>query len=1094
MTERANGTAPPLAAQVAPVPSVEERQIIRAILACFFLSGATGLVYEVIWTRMLGLVFGHTVYAVSTVLAAFMGGLAAGSILFGRLADRSHHPIRLYGLLEGGIGLYCLATPALLRGVEGVYLTLHRRLDFSPSAFSLTQFLLAFGILLVPTTLMGGTLPILSRFLVRESETLGRRVGGLYALNTFGAVAGAYAAGFHLLPVFGIQRSLWLVVTLNLGIGVLAIVFDRRLERLQVRGAASALERTDASAPSLPGSPLPRPVAVLVLTLFGISGGVSMIYEVGWTRALSLVVGSSTYAFSTMLVAFLVGLAAGSALFARWWGDRVLPAWSFALLQLGIGATAAVVLPYFDRLPDLFLMAFRVTRDSRVIILAQFLVSGLAMLLPTLLMGATFPCAVRLLARGAGSVGMDVGRVYAVNTLGAILGTIAAGFVLIPVWGLQHSLTAASLLNLLGAAALGLASLRESRRAFPLAVAGLAAAGVALLPAIPTWDRNVMASGVVVYGPQYAAGGQGGRLRDLAPADVELLFYRDGLGATVSVHRRGDERSLRVNGKTDASTGQDMHTQLMLGHLPLLLHPAPRKVLVIGLGSGVTAAAVAQHPVEAVDVVEIEPAVVEAATFFARENREVLRNPRVRVHIADGRNFLLTRTAPLDVIISEPSNPWMSGIGNLYALDFYAMAARRLQPDGLFVQWIHAYQLDIEDLRMVVATFRQVFPHVSLWSGTTGDFLLVGSRRPVSVDPARLRRRTDSSPGIRQDLDRLGMSDPLAILADFVLAEPDLARFSEGGLLNTDDLPLLEFSAPFSMYRDTSALTMRVLDRFRTSRFPPLYPGSDPVVLNVPSFRYQLAVALEKKGHLPEAQRFLDDALAADPRHVPSLILRGQVLRRLGFPLRAEADFLRAAQLDPRDAGPYGQLGRLYAQQGLPDRAGDAFRRMQVLAPGAAEPHLLLARLHLEARRWEKAAAEAGRATALAPRELAAWDLLAQAHAGAGAWQEARAALRQGLALAPRHPGMLEQFGQVTLQLGERDEAARALRAALTVNPRALQARLSLARLYREAGEKKRGFEELQMAVRLHPSSPEALDEYERALANLEAPVTRQGQ
>jgi tetratricopeptide (TPR) repeat protein len=393
-----------------------------------------------------------------------------------------------------------------------------------------------------------------------------------------------------------------------------------------------------------------------------------------------------------------------------------------------------------------------------------------------------------------------------------------------------------------------------------------------------------------------------------------------------------------------------------------------------------------------------------------------------------------------------------------------------------------------------MATFREVFPHVSLWSGTPADFLLVGSRHPMLVDPARLRQHVDTSPGIRQDLERRGMSDPLAILADFVLAEPDLARFSEGGLLNTDDLPLLEFSAPLSMYRDTSALTMRVLDRFRTSQFPPLAPGTDPTVLNVPAFRYQLAAVLEKKGQLAEAQRFLDDVLAADPRHVPSLILRGQVLRRLGFPLRAEADFHRAVQLDPRDAGAHGQLGRLYAQQGLPDRAEAAFRRMEALAPGAAEPTLLLARLSLEARRWDKAAAEAGRATALAPREVAAWDLLAQAHAGGGAWQEARAALRQGLALAPRHPGMLEQLGQATLRLGDRDEAERALRAALRANPRSLQARLNLARLYREAGEKRRGLEELQVAVRLHPASAEAQDEYERALANLEGPVTRQGQ
>jgi spermidine synthase len=1052
------------------------RWAARAVLACFFCSGATGLVYEVIWMRMLGLVFGHTVYAVSTVLAAFMGGLALGSSLFGRVADRHRHPVRLYGLLELGIAGFAAATPMLIAAVEWVYLAYAQRVGLPASGFSPFQLALVVGVLAIPTTLMGGTLPILGRFFVTRRDEIGGQIGRLYALNTFGAVGGAYLAGFFLLPGLGISVSLWLVAGVNVAIGLAAILLDRLLcgARQEAPRPAPAPEMADGALP-----PLPQATAFVVLLVFGTSGAASMMYEVGWTRALSLVLGSSTYAFTTMLVTFLVGLAAGSALFARWWGRRAVPAWSPALIQLGIGLSAALVLPFFDRLPEAFFAVFRITQSPPVILVAQFLLAASVMLVPTLFMGATFPCTVRVLVRGLDAVGFNVGRIYAINTVGAILGTVAAGFLLIPAWGLQRSLLAAMAVNLCGAAVIAIVGLREERR--PVLILTALGAMLALigLPLLPKWNPNVMVSGVVVYGPLYVAQGREARLRDVLPGEGELLYYRDGIGATVSVQRRGEEVFLRVNGKTDANNAGDMRTQLMLAHIPLMLHPAPRQVLVIGLGSGVTAAAAAQHPIEHVDVAEIEPAMIPAAAFFNKENRYVLGNPRVQMHVADGRHFLLTRSSPYDVIISEPSNPWISGIGSLFTVDFYGMAAQRLKADGLYVQWLQAYNLDPDDFRMVIASFKRVFPHAWMWSINKGDFLLLGSRQPLLLDPNRLRARFEASAGVRQDLAMLGMSDPMTILVDFSLGDQDLNRLATGARLNTDDLPLLEFSAPLSLYRQTVQQNNGLVDRTRTRGLPPLAPGADPRLFEQPGFLTNMGLAHVRKGFPVPAKRYLDAALALEPNNPLALLLRGQVNRELGHPLQAEGDLLRLTANEPKSIGGHRELGRLYMQHGMTARAEASFRQMQKLAPDNAEPSLHLAQLYLNQQQWAKAKAEAERAAALAPTNVTAWNLSAQASGGLEDWPATAQALSKGLALAPQDPSLLEQFGRAAVYLGDLAGAERTLRRALEVAPRALEPRLALARVYFHSGNRAGAIRELEAAMRFHPERDDLRDAYE---------------
>ncbi|MEK7204192.1 MAG: fused MFS/spermidine synthase, partial [candidate division NC10 bacterium] len=429
------------------------------------------------------------------------------------------------------------------------------------------------------------------------------QVGRLYAFNTFGAVLGTYLAGFHLLPTLGIRISLLLAAVGNIGIGALAVVFDRHLSQLGFQASVSSPpggrgEGREAPlhlGPSAPRQSLPIGVWLAVIGL-GISGAASMMYEVAWTRALALIIGSSTYAFSTMLVTFLTGLALGSYLFSRLAGRLRIDPFLFGNLQLGIGLTALAVTPFFDRMPEVFLWVFRISQSPGFMKVLQFTISALAMFLPTLFMGATFPCVAQIASREIQRVGQDVGRIYFINTGGAIAGTMLAGFLLIPTWGLQTTLKLAVSLNLCLALALFLASgevLRWRRRAAAL----VPLLALAVLFVSPTWDARAMASGVHIYGRGFFGVLGKADFRQAVAAGDRLLFYKDGISATISVHRQGDLLYLRVNGKTDASNTIDMHAQLMLGHLPLLYRPDAKRALVIGLGSGVTAGAVALHPV-----------------------------------------------------------------------------------------------------------------------------------------------------------------------------------------------------------------------------------------------------------------------------------------------------------------------------------------------------------------------------------------------------------------------------------------------------------------------------------------------------------------
>jgi spermidine synthase len=1034
------------------------RPVAAGVVACFFLSGATALVYEVLWIRMLGLVFGHTVFAVTTVLAAFMAGLGTGSWVFGRIADRQRRPLRLYGLLEIGVGVFCLLVPVVLPLVEAVYRALARALGLSFLAFSVAQFALILVLLLAPTTLMGATLPVLSRLFATEPTTLGRRVGLLYALNTLGAMVGTGLAGYALLPALGMQATLWLAASVNLVLGGALVLIDRRLVTDTAPAPAAVVERAEPASPA----------AVLTIVGLGVAGAASMIYEVAWTRTLSLVIGSSTYAFTAMLLAFLLGLALGSALFSRWLGARQLGPAAFGLIQLGVAATALGILPVFERLPDAVVRALSVSLAPGFVLAVQVALSVGAMLGPTLLIGAGFPCAVQAVARGPERVAGDVGRLYAVNTLGAILGTVVGGFVLMPLVGAQGALKSAVLVNLL----LGVVLVGAGRRGLPRwqgAVAAALAVVIAVgLVLVPGWNRSVMVAGAAVYPRHYQAfADRGGLAR--ATADSQLLFYRDGLTATVSVHREGPTTLLRVNGKTDASNGIDMHMQLMLGHLPLLLHPEARSVLVIGLGSGVTAGAVATHPVERVDVVEIEAAVVEAAEFFRHESREVLRHSKVHLAIGDARNYLLAGDRRWDVIVSEPSNPWIGGVATLFSQEFYELARSRLTPGGVMVQWIDGYTIRPDDLKMVVRTFRTAFPAATVWHAHgAADFMLVGSEQPRPLDLARVRAAWEASPSLREDFLRLGFHGPWAFLADFLLAEPDATRLTLGADLNTDDRLPLEFSAPRSLHGDTAAVNYRMIRAFRTREWPLLADGG-AAVLESAAAHHDLGVAYLRKNLTTEAAAQFERALARDPAHRRSLVELGRVQLQLDMPLRAIESLQAAAKQDPRGADAPALLARAWQHQRFPARALEAAETAVRLAPDEPAYRTQLAGLLEQQGRTPEAIEHYVAARTRRPDDAALLQALAGAYSRLGRGADAVTTLEAAVAAAPDDGPLLHRLGRAYLAVNQPAAAVPVLARATARAPGLAAAHADLGLAHLGAGDSYAATVALERALALDP-------------------------
>lgn len=760
----------------------------RLLYLLFSLSGFCALVYEILWTKHLSLTFGSTMPAVSIVAAIFMGGLALGSYLIGRYADQETNLLRLYAWLEVGIALCAAASPFGLDLITMLYTTITGIFPTHP--FFNHAIHLTFGaiLLLPPTLCMGGTFPLMCRFFARQKS--GGQIGRLYAYNTLGATCGAFSAGYLLIPQLGLTVSLYLAVGGNLLVAAAAYLLSRRPQPVEVR---------DVSAATRPLQPMKAREHWLPLLAIGIIGFLSLAYEILWTRVLLLFLGNTTYAFALILSTFLIGIALGGALYAR----KVRPDMDERkiLIQLSLLMAIAVLitLPFYDRLAELFLSAHRISGENWWSLTAiSFALVFAIIALPTIVSGALLPATVAFIDPGQKRTGQGVGLVVLANTVGAMLGALIAGFALIPLLGSQNSFLLLVGLNLLLVLALTL-RFRPSGWLGPAAPL-IIAAGLLSIFFIPPWDPSLMNSGVYIYAPKYLQ--MGGLKKTLEREKVIAVI--EGTETTVAVHESldGEQRFFTVNGKTDGGNGRDISTQLLIGHIPLLLHPRPEDVLVIGLGTGITLKGLSAHGSTQIDCVEISPEVVTASDYFKTDNGNALADPRINLLVEDGRNLLLAHSKPYDVIISEPSNPWQAGNANLFTVDFYRLAAARLKPGGLFAQWVGLYDITPDNLRIVLKTFLAVFPRVMVYRAET-DLILIGSDQKIDIDYRQVQQRF-ATPIIRDTLASLQLTTPGCLIArHYLYNEEPLLQLAGSSPLNTDDWPILEFSARYNLGEKT---------------------------------------------------------------------------------------------------------------------------------------------------------------------------------------------------------------------------------------------------------------------------------------------------
>jgi len=795
--------------------SDKAKQIVRpisrwaiVIFVLFFLSGMTSLIYEVIWVRKFGLVFGVTTYAVSTVLAAFFAGLALGSFVAGRIIDRTRiHPLVVYGAIEGAIGVYALLLPLLLNLVEASYPTVYSQVGESFSLFTLFRFLISFVVLAVPTTLMGATLPVLSKLMVDREDVLGLSVGRLYAVNTFGAVVGTFCAGFILIPTVGIATTTLMAALGNFLLLVAAILISTSPD-FAVKGSQEAA----AARPA----PTPRDAASRSILALAFASGLAILaLEVVWTRSLVLVLGSTTYAFSTMLTAVLVGIALGSAVFAPL-ADRTSnrAAWVGALLFLG-GFAAVLGPAIINRLPFVFLKLFDWAYGAWALIIAtQFIVCFLLVFIPTFLSGGSFPILVRMYSRGEDSVGRTVADVYAINTLGGILGSLLGGFVLVKFVGLQPSLTIAALFLMLVGGPVAMSIARPWGAASRTAVAVVMIAIVAVLAFVhPRFNTKVLFAGWGPYAGGYYASRMGGTTVDVTDRYMSrLLYHKEGVTASVDVMETAwGEKIISVNAKPVATTYlYDMRTLKMLGHLPMLLHPDPKDVLVIGLGAGVNSGIIADYPtVERVTTVELCTEVPGGAAQFADWNHNVLENPKFKLVINDGANYVKATRKQYDVISADPIHPFVSGAGTLYSYEHWQIAKERLQEGGILAQWLPLYHLSPYDFATIVGTFVDVFPNATLWFCGI-DTVLIGAKGDLKIDLERMASHM-ADPTVMRDLLSMGVHEPADVLGWYVAGPEQLRDMGRNAPRNRADFPIVEFSAPKSVTLSGVASTIPAL-------------------------------------------------------------------------------------------------------------------------------------------------------------------------------------------------------------------------------------------------------------------------------------------
>ncbi len=1067
-------------------------------LLAYTCSGLAGLVYEVSWTRLLTLYIGHTTAAASAVVAAFLGGLAIGAAGGGVVAStmKPLQALKAYVTLELVVVLFALLLPWELRALTPLLRWAYA--DGAPGAlFPIVRLAASLALVFLPAAALGATFPMAVRWFAHRSANPARVSSALYAMNTVGATAGSLLAGFSLIPSIGISGTTKVGMLAScVAAALVGIVIMRerkredevrrkpdatKAEQVRLKPDTTKTEQvrlkpdpTKAQPDTTKAGPDAtttwRPEAVAAVIVLGLSGFASLVHEIVWTRILALVLGPTTYAFAATLAAVVAGVAIGSG--AGTWLFGRMKAGAHAgwlALILAVGAVTIVGTSFLagGYVPLAIAREMAAAPDSFSALVSRGMLLTALLVLPTAIcLGAAFPLALQMAGDHERSPARRFGVVYAVNTIGSVAGTLAAGFVLIPWLGLPTTLAvAAFVLVAASIAVIAIADVNARLRNI-----GYAASAVALLAivAAPQWDRALLASGVYLYAPFVPKGLD---LETQLKAGT-LLYYKDGAPATVSVKRLTGTTTLAVDGKTDASNRSDMLTQKLVGHLPLLLHPNPKNIAIIGLGSGVTLGAALSHPVERAEVIEISEEVVEASHFFDAENHKALDDPRTQLIVGDGRSHLMLSREQYDVIISEPSNPWIAGVASLFTKEFFEGAKARLAPGGLICQWAHTYTISEQDLKSIVATFTSVFPNGTAWMVNDNDVLMVASVDPVVPLLGNIERNWSRGTAAA-NLAEVGAIEPFALLSLYAAGPAELAAYSAGADILDDDRMRLEFSAPRELHNASASDNDASLSAAAAAGTPPeiirtlrekataaqwrgrgdMMARSDAYAIAYDDYTSALKLDPTDEAALKAftrtavlTNRATDamgwiKAVAGDAPGMAAQVALSKLMAAASLAPEALATAKQACDVRPVVASGCEQLASLYADAGDRAQLEPAVQLLKESSPSTAPTHYYSAVLAFLGGDAKGALSEAQEAIAVDASYAGAYDLAGAAHTKLGQADLAAQAFQTSLRFDPHDSTAYTNLGLLALAAGNRDAARNYFAEALWLTPNDASAR-----------------------------------------------------
>lgn len=752
---------------------------IILLLLCF-LSGFAALIYEVVWMRVLSLIFGTTIPAIAIVVAVFMAGLGIGSIYFGRKVDRVNNYLKLFSFMEFGIGISSFIILLVFHYLPVIYRSIY--LALNAEIFSMLLIMIISAVIMfIPTFLMGGTFPVLSKLLIKRNEEIGKGIGVIYAINTFGSIVGASLTGFFFIAFIGQTATQVLSIAINLIIGSVSFLLS------------SCKIAPYKEKKSVLTEEYPNYILKISLLVAGLSGFCSLSYEILWARALNIFLANSTYNFTSVLIVFLAGISLGSFIFTKFLNDKK-QLLLLSICQTVIGVYVVITVLFLNELPSLLLVIKNILEIPIFrIVLPGLLLSFVIMMFPTLCMGISFPLICKIYTHSVRRLGQSVGRVYFVNTAGSIGGSLVAGFVLIPFLGVSKSIISVAFINL--------------------------STGILLIiinPQLLKKARSIAINCCIVIITIFFA--QRGMINPMIlPPSIfrtptrsdKILYYSETSEGTVTVteDRFTGIRACYINSSAVCGTTYDaLKVVKMLGHLPFLINPNAQNALIIGFGIGITAAAVAEHDVRQIDCIEICSGVKEAAKFFSRFNKNVIHNPKINFIGGDGRNYILLTDRKYDVISCDPTHPTL-GCNNLYTKEYFRLCKKILNKNGVICQYLPLHKLSLNEFKILIKTFSSVFPHTTVWLAHSHGILLATDTK-IDIDFLSLSSNLQS---IQDDI----LIDPYLISSSLMLDEETVITFTAEAAINTDDHSYLEFFTTSSIKRENWDVNLSELMRFK---------------------------------------------------------------------------------------------------------------------------------------------------------------------------------------------------------------------------------------------------------------------------------------